>query len=432
MQKRARCVKSPPFDVKSTRVARETVGVRCKGRVACETVDIRARRARESARPHGTLARFCIENTLAMLHINLFYRKPRSFATTRRHSFSATDGCPSPSVRLSPSAVCLLRIAFRELAFSKSDFRDRVKFRFFPCFSSVACVVSCTRSPYSRRTLRFLAQGRHIPDVLSVFLHFRTFCNRFRRTRLPDLILRLTRPSARLKFASDSPANRYGTPFRKNDFPSDSEAFPTRIFKLLLSHFEFTVYRHFFEKENSNGKSRCFERTLCCKIIIVERLRNDGEIVRTKPEKRTTFHSYSKHSLLRARRSYPLVRPPSFRKPYTFFLFLCFLCAFSAFLCTLSAFFVLSVLSVLFARSYVFLRVCSLFLSPVPAIGSKVGVPERRSAEASEFLMVFRFFRSGFSRCAPPRCCIYKNPSLPCSRNFGGNNFLPRQNTKPA
>lgn len=29
-----------------------------------------------------------------MLRMNLFYRKPRSFATTRRHSFSATDGCP--------------------------------------------------------------------------------------------------------------------------------------------------------------------------------------------------------------------------------------------------------------------------------------------------------------------------------------------------
>ena len=66
-------------------------------------------------------------------------------------------------------------------AFSKSDFRGRVKFRFFPCFSSVACVVSCTRSPHSRRAERFLAQGRRIPDVLSVFLHFRTFCSRFRR-----------------------------------------------------------------------------------------------------------------------------------------------------------------------------------------------------------------------------------------------------------
>ena len=114
------------------------------------------RRARESVRPHGTLARFCIENALAMLRMNLFYRKPRSFATTRRHSFSATDGCTSPSVRLSPSAVCRLRVAFRELAFSKSEFRGRLKFRFFTCFSSVACAVSCTK-PHSRRAERFLA-----------------------------------------------------------------------------------------------------------------------------------------------------------------------------------------------------------------------------------------------------------------------------------
>lgn len=232
-------------------------------------------------------------------------------------------------------------------AFSKSDFRGRVKFRFFPCFSSVACAASCTRSPYSRRTPRFLAQGRHIPDVLSVFLHFRTFSNRFRRIRLPDLIIHLTPPDAQLRFASDSPANRYGTPFRKNDFPSDFEVFPTRIFKSLLSHFEFTVYRHFFEKENSNGKSRCFERTLYCKIIIVARARNDAEIVRAKPEKHTTCPSYSKHSLLRARRSYPLVHPPFLPQAVYFLPFsvlsLCFFCvslyffgvfcAFFAFLC---------------------------------------------------------------------------------------------------
>lgn len=129
-------------------------------------------------------------------------------------------------------------------------------------------------------------------------------------------------------------------PFEKNDFPSDSEAFPTRIFKSLLSHFEFTVYRHFFEKENSNGKSRCFERTLYCKIIIVARARNDAEIVRTKPEKRTTCPSYSKHSLLRARRSYPLAHPP-FLPQAVYFLslfvlslyFFCVSCAFCAFLC---------------------------------------------------------------------------------------------------
>lgn len=281
-------------------------------------------------------------------------------------------------------------------AFSKSDFRDRVKLRFFTCFSSVACVVSCTRSPHPRRAERFFAQGRRILDVLSVFLHFRTFCNRFRRTRLPDLILRLTRPSARLKFASDSPANRYGTPFRKNDFPSDFEVFPTRIFKSLLSHFEFTVYRHFFEKENSNGKSRCFERTLYCKIIIVARARNDAEIVRAKPEKHTTCHSYSKHSLLRARRSYSLVRPPfhsasrilpsSFCAFFAFFLcLLCFFCVSPYFFCVFCAFCAFCT----FVRSYVFLCVCSLFLSPVPTIGLKVGVAERRSFDG------FSLFRSG-------------------------------------
>ena len=143
-------------------------------------------------------------------------------------------------------------------------------------------------------------------------------------------------------------------PFEKNDFSSDFEVFPTRIFKSFLSHFEFTVYRHFFEKENSNGKSRCFKRTLYCKIIIVARARNDAEIVRAKPKKHTTCPSYSKHSLLRARQSYPLVRP-LFLPQAVYFLrlcalslrFFCAFCAFSAFLRTFSAFFVLSALSVL-------------------------------------------------------------------------------------
>ena len=337
----------------------------------------------------------------------LFYRNPRSFATTRRHSFSATDGCP-PCVRLSPAAVCLLRIAFRELAFSKSDFRGRVKFRFFPCFSSVACVVSCTRSPHSRRAERF-------------FCIFARLATVFAGSRMPDPILHLARLSARLKFASDSPANRYGTPFRKNDFPSDSEVFPTRIFKSLLSHFEFTVYRHFFEKENSNGKSRCFERTLYCKIIIVARARNDAEIVRAKPEKHTTCPSYSKHSLLRARRSYPLVRLLHSASRILSSFFCAFSVLFSAFLRTFSAFFVLSV------RSYVFLCVCSLFFIFRPDHRLK-----SRSAGASEFRWFFRFSVAVLSRCSPPRCRIYKNPSMPCSRNFGGSNFLPRQNTKPA
>ena len=177
---------------------------------------------------------------------------------------------------------------------------------------------------------------------------------------MPDLIIHPP-PSGRLKFANDSPANRYGTPFRKNDFPSDSEAFPTRIFKSLLSHFEFTVYRHFFKKENSNGKSRCFERTLYCKIIIVARARNDAEIVRAKPEKHTTCHSYSKYSLSAHGDLVPSSAPFLPQAVCFFRLFvlsLCFFCVFCAFcaFCT-------------FVRSYVFLCVCSRFsyLSPQPS-----------------------------------------------------------------
>lgn len=93
--------------------------------------------------------------------------------------------------------------------------------------------------------------------------------------------------------------------------------------------------------------------------------------------------------------------------------FSAFLCTFSAFLCTFSAFFVLSL------RSYVFLCVCSLFFISRPDHRLK-----SRGAGASEFLMVFRFSVASLFLCAPPRCRIYKNPSLPCSRNFGGNNFL--------
>lgn len=171
--------------------------------------------------------------------------------------------------------------------------------------------------------------------MLSVFLHFRTFRNRFRRILSARPYYTPHAPFCSVKICKRFACKSLWYALSKNDFSSDSEAFPTRIFKSLLSHFEFTVYRHFFEKENSNGKSRCFEHTLYCKIIIVARARNDAKIVRTKPKKRTTCHSYSKHSLLRARRSYPLVRLPSFRKPYTFFLFLCFLCIFLRFLCFL-------------------------------------------------------------------------------------------------
>ena len=136
-----------------------------------------------------------------MLRMNLFYRKPRSFATTRRHSFSATDGCTSPSVRLSPSAVCRLRVAFRELAFSKSDFRGRVKFRFFHLL-----FVRCLRS-FGHKVAAF-------PACRAFSCIFARFVAVFAESRLPDLILHRTRPSARSRFASDSPANRC-RPFKK-------------------------------------------------------------------------------------------------------------------------------------------------------------------------------------------------------------------------
>ena len=152
-------------------------------------------------------------------------------------------------------------------------------------------------------------------------------------------------------------------------------AFSNRFFRTLNSPYTGT----FSKKENSNGKSRCFERTLYCKIIIVARARNDAEIVRAKPEKHTTCHSYSKHSLLRARRSYPLVRPlPSASRILSFSF------------CTFSILFLR--FSVLFLRFLCFLCVpmcfsmsAPSFLSPVPTIGLKGGVPERRSTGAPEF-----------------------------------------------
>ena len=96
----------------------------------------------------------------------LFYRNPRSFATTRRHSFSATDGCP-PCVRFSQSAVCRLRVAFRELRiFKKRVPRSRKVSLFSLAFRPLPAL--------------FRAQSR-IPGVPSVFLHFHTFRSRFRR-----------------------------------------------------------------------------------------------------------------------------------------------------------------------------------------------------------------------------------------------------------
>lgn len=369
-----------------------------------------------------------------MLRMNLFYRKPRSFATTQRHSFSATDGCPPSRSAFAvgglPFKNCISWITHFQKATSAIAWSFAFPLLFVRCprvflhkvATFPACwVFSCTRSPHSRRAERFLAQGRRIPVVPCVFLHFRTFCSRFHRTRLPDPILHLTRPSARLRFASDSPANRYGTPFRKNDFPSDSEAFPTRIFKSLLSHFEFTVYRHFFEKENSNGKSRCFERTLYCKIIIVARSRNDAEIVRAKPQKHTTCHSYSKHSLLRARRSYPLVRPPFLPQAVYFLLFSVLFLRFSVLFLRFS---------VLFLRFLCFLCVPMCFSVSAPSffisrptsdlnLGG-VGASERRSFNG------FSLFRSGVFQVPPRRDAAFTKIRLwPCSRNFGGNNFPP-------
>ena len=68
----------------------------------------------------------------------------------------------------------------------------------------------------------------------------------------------------------------------------------------------------------------------------------------------------------------------------------CFLRLFVAFFLCLLCFFCVFVLSV---RSYVFPRACSLFSSPVPTIGLKIG--------ALEFLMVFRFSVAVFFRLRP-------------------------------
>ena len=316
--------------------------------------------------------------------MNLFYRKPRSFATTRRHSFSATDGCTSPSVRLSPSAVCRLRVHFVNYAFSKSDFRGRVKFRFFHLL-----FVRCLRS--------FVHKVAALPACRVFSCIFARFVAVFAESRLPDLILHLARPFARLRLASDSPANRC-RPF-KNDFPSDFEAFPTRIFKSLLPESEFTVYRHSFEKGNPVGRKPIFERTLCCKIIIVARLWDDASIVRIKCEKRTTCPLHSKQCLIRARHSCRLVRLSPLHSasrmiPSCFVFSLCFLCVFS-------------VLSALPVRSYVF-SLCPLSLFSVSRSDHRL---KSRGAGASEFLMVFRFSVASLPRCAPPRYRIYKNPS---------------------
>lgn len=218
---------------------------------------------------------------------------------------------------------------------------------------------------------------------------FARFVAVFAESRLPDLIY----TARALPLGRDLQAIRLRivVTLSKNDFPSDFEAFPTRIFKSFLPQFEFTVYRHSFEKGNPVGRKPIFERTLCCNIIIVVRLRNDVRIVRIKCEKRTVLPFVFKAVSHRARQSYHLVRlSPSFRKPYDSFFF-----------CTFSAFFVLSVLlvrshgfsvcfsaflcaflrfSVLSVRSHgVSVCLLSLFPSPIPTTGLKVGVSERRS-----------------------------------------------------
>lgn len=224
--------------------------------------------------------------------MNLFYRKPRAFATTRRHSFSATDGCTSPSVRLSPSAVCRLRVAFRELAFSKSDFRGRVKFRFFTCFSSVAYVASCTK-PHSRCAERFLA----FSHVLQPFSPNRVCQILFYTARALPLGRDLQ--AMRLRIVVALLKKRFSVRFRSI---SDT------LFNSQLSHFEFTVYRHSFEKGNPVGRKPIFERALYCKIIIVVRLWDDAGIVRIKCEERTALPSAFKAVSHRARHSCRLVR----------------------------------------------------------------------------------------------------------------------------
>lgn len=176
-------------------------------------------------------------------------------------------------------------------------------------------------------------------------------------------------------------------------------AFSNPNFRNLNSPYTDTLSK----KKIQTAKNRCFERTLYCKIIIVARSRNDAGIVRTKPEKHTTCHSYSKHSLLRARRSYHLARlPSSFRKPYASFLF----CAFFAFFLRIFVpsvlFLRFSVLFCAFCAFCVFRAFCgflcvftvsaSAFSSFIPTIGLKCGAPKRRSVGVS---MVFSLFRSG-------------------------------------
>lgn len=199
--------------------------------MACETV-----------RPHGTPSRFCIENALAMLRMNLFYRKPCAFATTRRHSFSATGGCPLPfgSHRRRSD---FRKLHFVNCAFSKSDFRGCVKFRLFHLL-----FVRCLRS------------FGHKVAALSACRAFSCIFARlvavFAESRLPDLIY--TARAFPLGRDLQAIRLRIVVALSKNDFPSDFEVFPTRIFKSLLPQSEFTVYRHSFEKGNPVGRKPMF------------------------------------------------------------------------------------------------------------------------------------------------------------------------------
>ena len=165
--------------------------------------------------------------------MNLFYRKPRSFATTRRHSFSATDGCTSPSVRLSPSAVCLSGIAFRELRiFKKRLPRSRKVSLFSLAFRPLPAL--------------FRAQSR-IPGVPSVFLHFHTFRSRFRRIAPAGSCFTPHAP-----FRSVEIGKRFAceslSPFQKT------------IFRPILKHFRHAFSNRFFRNLNSPYTGDPFEK----------------------------------------------------------------------------------------------------------------------------------------------------------------------------
>lgn len=203
--------KSPPSDI--------------KGRIACETVDIRCKTStwkRSPAwhsRPLLHRKHPCDAPYESILpQTALFCNHPTPFIFRNRRL--------PPCVRLSPSAVCLLRIAFRELRiFKKRLPRSRE--------------VSLFHLLFVRRLRSFVHKVAAFPACWAFSCIFARLGTVFVGFCLPDLIIRLTPPSARLKFVSDSPANRYGTPFQKT------------IFRPIPKHFRHAFSNRFFRTLNS-------------------------------------------------------------------------------------------------------------------------------------------------------------------------------------